>query len=215
LQKKADLAFSVAVLLLLAWMVWQAMGWQVTASLFPFTVGLPALALALLQCTFAVRKLRQKAAGPAGETFQTRLLQLSQPDYHDAGAGAVASAIDSAYGPGSEASEALEIDPAVARRRTIEMSVWILAFTAAVVLLGFRVSAALLPFLFMRIAARERWLPSILLGIGTYLVFYWIFVAGLHLVLPGGTIADALGLESFDSYLVDPIGVAIGGLLGR
>jgi len=74
-----------------------------------------------------------------------------------------------------------------------------------VLLLGFRVSAALLPLLFLKVAARERWSNSIMLGMGTYLLFYLIFVAGLHLVLPPGTVADTFGLDSFDSYLVDPI----------
>ncbi len=200
MQKKADLAFSVVVLLLAVGMVWQARQWELTASLFPFTVGIPAIGLALLQCSFAVRELARRQATSTAEAA-----------YEDAGAGTVASAIESAFGKESEATQALEIEPALARRRTLEMSAWIVGFAAGVLLLGFRVSALLLPMLFCRIAAREGWRTSVGLGLVTYLLFYGIFVAGLHLVLPPGAVADTLGLDSFDSYLVDPVARIIAG----
>jgi len=201
LRKKADLVFSLVVLLLAGWMVWQARAWQLTASLFPFTVGIPAIALALLQCGFALRRLRQpEPAAGQGQTV-----------YQGAAADAVASAIESAYGVESEAAQALELDPAVARRRTLEISAWIVAFAVGVLLLGFRLGAFLLPLLFLKFAAREGWRSSILLGLVTYVLFYGIFVAGLHLVLPPGQIADSLGLDSFDSYAVDPLLRLLGG----
>jgi hypothetical protein len=84
------------------------------------------------------------------------------------------------------------------------MFAWILVFFAAILLLGFRVGAPLITFLFLTYAARE----GLKLTLAFTLVTYVVLVAAdtSHMItLSTGMIAQALGLESLDAYLVNPI----------
>ena len=56
-----------------------------------------------------------------------------------------------------------------------------------------------------RLASHERWRTIIPIALVTYLFFYVIFDKLLNIPFPNGMIADALGMESFDSYIADPI----------
>ena len=92
--------------------------------------------------------------------------------------------------------------PSVERRRTLEMGLWVLVFTLGVLLLGFRVSAFLLPLAFFRLAGRERWRVALPIALGTYLTFAIVFARGLNIPFPNGMLADWLGVQSPDVYLL-------------
>ncbi len=111
------------------------------------------------------------------------------------------------------AAEAVPAD--VVRRRTWEIALWFLVFGVGVMLLGFRVSALLLPLAFLKVAARESWRTAVPLAAGIYFAFYLIFSVGLHIPFPPGAVADVLGIDSFDSYVVDPAIDAIGRLIAN
>ena len=44
-----------------------------------------------------------------------------------------------------------------------------------------------------------------------WMFFYLLFVQALAIHLPNGLLADALGMDSFDDYLFDPIRMVLGG----
>lgn len=208
LRKRADLVVSIGILLLVAWMVFDAQQWSLRARLFPWTIGIPAVGLALLQVVFATRNILAATAAPEAEhapSLVERPPPLPAVEQKDEDAAVVAAAVESAFGAGSAAAEEEAIPPAVARRRTVEMSLWILAFGLGVVLFGFRLGAVLVTFGFLRWGAHESWKATILISIATYLMFFLIFDVGLNTPFPPGIIADALNVDAFDSVITDPI----------
>jgi hypothetical protein len=207
LRKRADLVVSVGIFLLVVWMVWDAQAWSIRARLFPWTIGIPAVGLALLQVVFATRNMLAPAAREAehAPSPTERPPTLPAVEQKDEDAAVVAAAVESAFGAGSAAAEEEAIPPAVARRRTIEMSAWILAFGLGVVLFGFRLGAVMVTFGFLRWGAHESWKTTILIAIATYLMFFLIFDIGLNTPFPAGFIADALNVDAFDSVITDPI----------
>ena len=209
LRKRADLVFSVLVLVMVVWMVWDAQNWSLRARLFPWTIGIPAVALALLQVGFAVKNMLQHEPAAAEAAVRPtpgeRPVPLLPEEQRDEDAAVVAAAVESAFGAGSAAAEEEEIPPALARRRTVEMIAWILGFALGVTLLGFRLGAAVVTLAFMRWGAHERWKTTVIITLATYVVFFLIFDWGLNTPLPPGMIADAFGLDAFDAPLTDGI----------
>ncbi|HYY89733.1 MAG TPA: hypothetical protein VFA49_13120, partial [Chloroflexota bacterium] len=65
-RKQADLIFSVVLLAVVGWMVWEAGKWDLRARLFPLAVGVPALGLALLQLGFLLRPTRAQTPAARG-----------------------------------------------------------------------------------------------------------------------------------------------------
>jgi hypothetical protein len=56
-RKQADLIFTLVLLAVVGWMVWEATGWGYRARLFPLAVGIPAVALAFLQLALLLKPL--------------------------------------------------------------------------------------------------------------------------------------------------------------
>jgi hypothetical protein len=198
-RKQADLIFSLALLAVVSWMVWEAGKWDLRARLFPVAVGVPAIGLALLQLGFLVKPALSRARTPAPDR--------SAPEAGEGSTGVVmAEAIDRAFGPGSASEAEAAVDPGLARTRTLQMVGWVLAITIGIVVLGFELGAALLTFLFLRFASHERLRTSILIALATYLSFYVLFDRALFIPFPPGALADTLGLEKpLDHYALDPL----------
>lgn len=109
-----------------------------------------------------------------------------------------------AQGP-TEPEAGLVLDPAMVRRRTLEISFWAVAFALGLWLLGFKVGGLIIPTIFLHYQAREIWRTSLLYSLGVYIFFKMGLEEALSFPLPPGRIARALDLYSFDSYLIDPI----------
>ncbi len=60
MRLRPEALFSVAVLVLFAWAVWEARHWPLQARMFPWVVGLPMIALALLQLALDLRGAPRK-----------------------------------------------------------------------------------------------------------------------------------------------------------
>jgi hypothetical protein len=86
------------------------------------------------------------------------------------------------------------VDPALARRRTINIFVWILGFFVGIALLGFTITIPLLVFTYLKFQGREGWLISIVLTVCAWLMFYGLFVRLLVLPFPEGLIFTWLGV---------------------
>ena len=83
-----------------------------------------------------------------------------------------------------------EVDPVVARQRTIAITGWIVGFFAAIWLLGFVPASAIATFLYLKLGAQEKWPITLALSFGCWLFFYGVFDYALHLPFPRGTIQE-------------------------
>jgi hypothetical protein len=81
---------------------------------------------------------------------------------------------------------AANVDPAVARKRTAAISLWIVGFFVLIFLLGFSIAVPLFVFLYLKLAGREGWVLSATLTLGAWLFIETIFNRLLHLPLPAG-----------------------------
>ncbi len=206
-RKRADLAVSIAVLVLILGMVWGARTWSPRARLFPWTIGIPTIGLAALQVGFAARNLNVARK----EEHEAKPPAPAAPSPPEVGSAVVAEAVDQAFGAGSAAGAGDEIPPDVVRRRVVETCLWIIVFTAGVILLGFKLGSALLTIAFLRLAAQESWRTSLCLALGTYAFFLLIFEVGLNIRLPAGAVFDLLDLESPDAPLVQALSSLVRG----
>ncbi len=83
-----------------------------------------------------------------------------------------------------------EVDPIVARQRTISITGWIVGFFLAIWFLGFIPASAIATFLYLKLGAREKWPITLALTVGCWLFFYVVFDYSLHLPFPEGTILE-------------------------
>ena len=195
-RARNDILISAFLVLLLLWVVWEAQGWPFRTRLFPWAIGFPVLALALVQfglaCWDGVRQrlnaVVESSDGGAAETTGAERGghqgRLEIPTGEEVG---------------------LVLDPKLERERTISISAWTVAFALGFYLFGFKVGSLLLSPAFLRFQAGESWKMSILYGLGIYLFFLVGFEMALRFPLPPGVIAASLGLQSFDWYLVNPL----------
>jgi hypothetical protein len=87
-----------------------------------------------------------------------------------------------------------EIEPAVAKRRAINIFCWIFGFFLGVWLLGFNITVPLLVFSYLKIQSSESWGISLTLTAAAWLFFYFLFVRLLTLPFPEGEILIRLGI---------------------
>jgi len=170
---------SAFLVLLLAWVVWEARDWPFRTRLFPWSIGFPVLGLALVQFAIASWK-----------AFRRRL---------DSEAHEVEGE------PGEKAESGAILDANLLTQRTFSIAAWTIVFALGFWLFGFKVGGLLLSPAFLGFQARETWKMSILYGLAVYLFFLVGFEMALGFPLPPGIIAASLGLQSFDWYVVNPI----------
>lgn len=82
----------------------------------------------------------------------------------------------------------------VALRRTAVAAGWVLAFFAAIVLVGFGIAVPLFVFLYLKVQGREGWIFSVVFTAAVWGFFYGLFDLLLHLPFPTGVVQSALGL---------------------
>ncbi|HXV81516.1 MAG TPA: tripartite tricarboxylate transporter TctB family protein [Candidatus Binatia bacterium] len=174
-----DIVISAFLVLILLWVVWEARSWPFRTRLFPWAVGFPVLALALLQFALSLwQAIRYRSTGEtSGRSSQ----------------------------PGEMASGGVTPDATLVGRRTLSIAAWIVAFALGFWLFGFKIGGLLLSLVFLRFQARESWTVSVLYGLGIYLFFLLGFELALGVPLPAGVIATSIGLQSFDWYLINPL----------
>ncbi|MFN0071925.1 MAG: hypothetical protein ACKVVP_10615 [Chloroflexota bacterium] len=195
LQRKFEIVFSAAIVMMAAYWVWEARNLPPRVQLVPWTIGLPVLALSVMQLVASVRSLRAPAV--AGNTGADVLPSTGGLDLSSADAVAATATAELAVAEP-------EVAPEVARQRGLQMFIWILGFFAAIMLLGFRVGAPVATFLFLHLASHERVKLSLTFAFVTYA---FLLAADLShsVTLSTGMIAQSLEMESFDAYLINPI----------
>ena len=176
MRNRTDVVIGVLLVALLSWAVWEAQQWPARTRFFPLAIGYPVLALSVMHLAYSL-------------WLGLRSLRLGQ--------GPAA--------PQPAADAGLVLEPAMVRRRTMEISFWAVAFALGLYLLGFKVGGLVIPTIFLRFQARELWRTSLLYSLGVYVFFKIGLEEALSFPLPAGQIAYGLGLYSFDSYLIDPV----------
>ena len=195
-RARNDILISAFLVLLLLWVVWEARSWPFRTRLFPWAIGFPVLALAMIQFGLACWKaIRERSYADAVHTHGEPV------ENADAGRSGHQARLE--VPTGEEAGVVL--DPKLERQRTISISAWTVAFALGFYLFGFKVGSLLLSPAFLRFQAEESWKMSVLYGLGIYLFFLAAFEMALGVPLAPGVIATSLGLQSFDWYLVSPI----------
>jgi hypothetical protein len=178
-RTRNDIVISAFLVFLLIWIVWEARDWPFRTRLFPWAVGFPALALALLQLAHSIwRAVRHRSENEMNGTSSQ--------------AGGIATA-----GP--------TLDAALVGQRTVAIAAWTVVFALGFWLFGFKIGGLLSSLIFLRFQAHESWTMSLLYSLGVYLFFLLGFELALGVPLPAGVIAASMGLQSFDRYLVNPL----------
>jgi hypothetical protein len=88
----------------------------------------------------------------------------------------------------------LSIGEETARRTAVAVG-WILAFFAAIVLLGFPIAVPLFVLLYLKLQGREGWVLSVVMTLAVWGVFYGLFDQLLHLPFPAGWLLSWLGFS--------------------
>jgi hypothetical protein len=85
---------------------------------------------------------------------------------------------------------AQSIDPALARKRTLNIFAWLFGFFVGIWLLGFTITIPLMVFGYLKIQSGEKWWLSLTLTVIAWFFFYSLFVRLLNLPFPDGVIVS-------------------------
>jgi Tripartite tricarboxylate transporter TctB family len=171
-HRALDLVFACFVALVILWFVWEARDWSFHSRLFPWSVGLTVLILALAQVALSVRNFQ---FGSSKEDVELKV----RPQDH----------------------QAAEVEPSEVWR-LVTIGSWIAVFFLGIWLFGFRLGSLVLTIAFLKVAAKEGYKESVTLGLVNYLFFLIIFDFALGVPLLEGAIAQWLGIESLDGFVL-------------
>jgi len=88
---------------------------------------------------------------------------------------------------------ATDVDPILARKRSLAISAWILTFFILILLTGFPLGVPLFVFLYLKVAGRERWVLTLSLTALSWLFMEGLFERLLHIPFPQGWIFSLWG----------------------
>ena len=171
-HRALDLVFACFVALVILWFVWEARDWSFHSRLFPWSVGLTVLILALAQVALSVRNFQ---FGSSKDDVELKV----RPQDH----------------------QAAEVEPSEVWR-LVTIGSWIAVFFLGIWLFGFRLGSLVLTIAFLKVAAKEGYKESVTLGLVNYLFFLIIFDFALGVPLLEGAIAQWIGIESLDGFVL-------------
>jgi len=79
-----------------------------------------------------------------------------------------------------------DVDPALARRRTVAIFAWIVGFFVLILLIGFTLAVPVFVFLYLKFVGKEKWMLTLILTLISYVVMQGFFDNLLHLPFPSG-----------------------------
>lgn len=107
---------------------------------------------------------------------------------------AAAEALWCFFGSSEAPANEMELAAESPGRAVLVGAGWMLAFFAAILLVGFPIAVPLFVFLYLKLQGGEGWVLSIVMTAAVWGVFYGLFDALLHLPFPSGWLLDWLGL---------------------
>jgi beta-lactamase regulating signal transducer with metallopeptidase domain len=171
-HRTVDLVFAFFVALVIFWFVWEARDWSFHSRLFPWSIGLTVLVLALAQLALSVRNFEfNSSKDDTGSKIGSQDHQADEVEQHNVW-------------------------------RLVTIGSWIAAFFLGIWLFGFRLGSLILTITFLRFAAKENYKECVSLALVNYLFFLIIFDFALGVPLLEGAIAQWLGIESLDGFLI-------------
>jgi hypothetical protein len=171
-MKSYGMLMTVVMLAIFGAMVGISSGYPAGARFMTFVVGIPAIALCLLQLGLDLYRWRAaRATGGSGDFEQAHTSTFGR----------------------RENLPFAEMPP---DRRTVhrELIIWgyFLGLIATVLLFGFRVAVPLFLVGFLRFQAKATWRNSLVYGIGAAAIMLLLFEKGLGAALHSGFITDYL-----------------------
>jgi hypothetical protein len=163
------MAFSLTVVVLMACALWESRNFDLKSGLFPWLIGIPVLALALVQ--LLLDGWRKKVVRPAPPAEGT----------------------GDAEGQGEAEGEALSSREF--NLRTARTLAWICGFIVPVWLLGFKIGAPLCAFVHLKWGEKEGWMISGLLALATWAFIFFLLDGLLHVPFPPGELLALLWPE--------------------
>jgi len=85
-----------------------------------------------------------------------------------------------------------EIDPAVVRKRTIEVILWTIGFFLAIWILGFSYAVPLTILLYLKFAGKESWLMTAMVTFFSWLFYWGLFEKLLNVPFPEGLLISLI-----------------------
>jgi len=176
-MKTSNPLMTVVMLAIFVVMVGIASGYPAGARFMTFVVGIPAIALCLLQLGLDIYRLVRAAGGSS-----------------DFAPAPTSPAVGVPFDAARESLAFTEIP--LDRRKTVrrELIVWgyFLALIATILLFGFRIAVPLFLVGFLHFQAKATWRNALVLGIGASAILLFLFEKGLGASLHAGFITEYL-----------------------
>jgi TctA family transporter len=93
---------------------------------------------------------------------------------------------------GTERWNEPEVDPIIARQRTVSIGCWIMGFFLAIWLFGFIPASAVATLLYLKFGAGEKWPITIAITAACWLLFWGAFDYALQMPFPSGLVLEWL-----------------------
>lgn len=138
--------------------LYTSLHWPFRTALFPRVIGVPLLALSLLELLLCVAGPESEREGHAVDFEMTK-----------------------------------DIEPALARKRTLAIFSWTFGFFALILLFGFPLAVPLFVLLYLKLPGGEGWALTLLLTLVSWLTMEGLFNRLLHLPFPQGWLFSILG----------------------
>ncbi|HSF57051.1 MAG TPA: tripartite tricarboxylate transporter permease, partial [Candidatus Binatia bacterium] len=88
-----------------------------------------------------------------------------------------------------------EVDPAVARQRTLVIMGWIVGFFLAIWAFGFVAASAIATLAYLKLGAGERWPITLAISAACWLFFFGVFDYALQLPFPTGSVFEWVRID--------------------
>lgn len=142
---------ALAVAIIAGYALYASLYWPFRTALFPRVIGVPLLALSLVEMLLCLVSAEKAREGHAVDFEMT-----------------------------------MDVDPLVARKRTLAIFSWTLGFMALILLFGFTLAVPLFVFLYLKLAGKEGWVLSLSMTALSWLTMEGLFNRLLHLPFPEG-----------------------------
>lgn len=177
--------FSILMFSIFAVMVWIAYGYTWPANFLPFVIGLPGMALTLLQIVLDVRNYRRVEGVIDPRTdFERYMADIAK---HTGGK------VQMELKEGTQLQTLVEdhSDMTASRnRRELILFGYFFLLIAVVLLFGFWIGYPIFMALFLRYYSRETWKLTAYLTVGSWLAMYGILVLVLEQILFEGFVTN-------------------------
>jgi hypothetical protein len=188
-MKLSGIVMTFVMLTIFVVLVGIASGYPPNARFMPFVVGLPAIALCLLQAALDIRERRRVAADVDGrsafEKAEETVSRIAGRKMEFEVAHEPLPVVETDAPPEGETV-----------RRELIMWGYFLGFIGGILFFGFWVAIPIFLVVFLRFQAKSSWRTALILGLATSVALFLVFEKGLKVTLHPGFVTEYLLDES-------------------